>query len=107
MLFAPLVKKTPIGACFRGFVLAALSASATTSLLFGTTMLGVGTAGPKVSEMFQIFYTRENLFMSMLYIMTFSSFIGYANTYPKLINDMYPKVTATDYSWMPAFLGSL
>jgi len=107
MLFAPLVKKTPIVACFRGFVLAALSASATTSLLFGTNSVGVGTAGPKVSEMFQIFYTRENLFLSMLYIMTFSSFIGYANMYPKLIKALYPDVTVTDYSWMAAFLGSL
>lgn len=49
--------------------------------------------------------------MTWLYVMTFGSFIGYSNAFPKLIDDVF--VTATNglvtsrYIWIGAAVGAI
>ena len=38
---------------------------------------------------FAIFHEKHNWIMTWLYVMTFGSFIGYANAFPKLIDDVF------------------
>ena len=42
-----------------------------------------------LQEQFGIFKEKHNWVMTWLYIMTFGSFIGYANAFPKLIDDVF------------------
>jgi NNP family nitrate/nitrite transporter-like MFS transporter len=43
----------------------------------------------KLVEQFAIFKDKHNWTMTWLYTMTFGSFIGYANAFPKLIDDVF------------------
>ncbi|MHC4832222.1 MAG: MFS transporter [Planctomycetota bacterium] len=43
----------------------------------------------KLREQFAIFSNKHNWIMTWLYTMTFGSFIGYANAFPKLIDDVF------------------
>ncbi len=40
-------------------------------------------------EQFAIFKNKHNWIMTWLYVMTFGSFIGYANAFPKLLKDVF------------------
>ncbi len=72
----------------------------------------------KLNDQFAIFRNKHNWIMTWLYTMTFGSFIGYANAFPKLIDDVFVK-TATDgsilnnapvtanYIWIGAGVGAL
>ncbi len=42
-----------------------------------------------LDEQFEIFHNKHNWVMTWLYTMTFGSFIGYANAFPKLIDDVF------------------
>jgi NNP family nitrate/nitrite transporter-like MFS transporter len=42
-----------------------------------------------LDEQFGIFKLKHNWIMTYLYVMTFGSFIGYANAFPKLIDDVF------------------
>ncbi len=59
-----------------------------------TTLLLMRYLTPKSTkenllEQFAIFKDKHNWIMSYLYIMTFGSFIGYANAFPKLLKDVF------------------
>jgi MFS transporter, NNP family, nitrate/nitrite transporter len=88
------------------------------------TLLGMRYFTPKtiqepLQEQFAIFNDKHNWIMTYLYVMTFGSFIGYANAFPKLIDDIFGRVmvgehagTATGlssaaYIWMGAGVGAL
>jgi MFS transporter, NNP family, nitrate/nitrite transporter len=43
----------------------------------------------KLNAQFAIFRNKHNWIMTYLYVMTFGSFIGYANAFPKLIDDVF------------------
>ena len=43
----------------------------------------------KLNAQFEIFGNKHNWVMTWLYTMTFGSFIGYANAFPKLIDDVF------------------
>jgi NNP family nitrate/nitrite transporter-like MFS transporter len=43
----------------------------------------------KLESQFAIFKNKHNWIMTYLYVMTFGSFIGYANAFPKLIDDVF------------------
>jgi len=104
--FAPLVRDVPEVAIIRGFIIAAVSAGSITILLFLTTF--PTQMRECVQDMFKILRSLDTFLLSLLYIMTFSSFLGYANTFPKLIKSMFPHVASVrDYSWMAPFLGSV
>ncbi len=42
-----------------------------------------------LDSQFEIFHNKHNWVMTWLYTMTFGSFIGYANAFPKLIDDVF------------------
>ncbi len=59
-----------------------------------TTLLVMRTLTPRETKknlvgQFQIFDNKHNWIMTWLYTMTFGSFIGYANAFPKLIDDVF------------------
>lgn len=58
------------------------------------TLAGMKWLTPKpvrrnLDAQFQIFRNKHNWVMTWLYTMTFGSFIGYANAFPKLIDDVF------------------
>ena len=58
------------------------------------TLLLMKFATPKaistsLNDQFRIFGNKHNWVMTWLYTMTFGSFIGYANAFPKLIDDVF------------------
>ena len=60
----------------------------------GVTLLLMRTLTPKETKknligQFAIFDNKHNWVMTWLYTMTFGSFIGYANAFPKLIDDVF------------------
>ena len=56
----------------------------------------------KLDKQFEIFHNKHNWVMTWLYTMTFGSFIGYANAFPKLIDDVFGFVrVAADGSALP------
>ena len=59
-----------------------------------------------LKEQFSIFNDKHNWIMTYLYIMTFGSFIGYANAFPKLIKDVF-EVEPGPYAWIGAGVGAL
>jgi NNP family nitrate/nitrite transporter-like MFS transporter len=48
-----------------------------------------GDTKEKLNAQFAIFRNKHNWIMTWLYVMTFGSFIGYANAFPKLIDDIF------------------
>ncbi|KAA3614501.1 MAG: NarK/NasA family nitrate transporter [Planctomycetota bacterium] len=79
-----------------------------------------------LDNQFQIFSNKHNWIMTWLYTMTFGSFIGYANAFPKLIKDVFGyirvdengnalaealvnpnAIDAFSYAWLGAFVGAL
>lgn len=70
-------------------------------------------------EQFGIFKMKHNWIMTYLYVMTFGSFIGYANAFPKLIDDVFGVIrvgeqagqatglSSAAYIWIGAGVGAL
>jgi NNP family nitrate/nitrite transporter-like MFS transporter len=81
-----------------------------------TTMLGMRFMTPQtiqepLNKQFAIFSNKHNWVMTWLYVMTFGSFIGYANAFPKLIDDVFVtdanKLITSHYIWIGAAVGAL
>ena len=79
------------------------------------TMLGMRFMTPAaikepLSKQFAIFSNKHNWVMTWLYVMTFGSFIGYANAFPKLIDDVFVTETnglkTSGYIWIGAAVGA-
>jgi NNP family nitrate/nitrite transporter-like MFS transporter len=63
-------------------------------LAVAITLLAMRTLTPRETKdnlvgQFAIFRNKHNWIMTWLYTMTFGSFIGYANAFPKLIDDVF------------------
>ena len=80
------------------------------------TLLGMQFMTPKTIQeplhrQFAIFGNKHNWVMTWLYVMTFGSFIGYANAFPKLIDDVFVTPTngllTSKYIWIGAAVGAL
>jgi len=80
------------------------------------TMLGMKFMTPKtiqgsLNDQFAIFKNKHNWVMTWLYVMTFGSFIGYANAFPKLIDDIFVTdsngLITSHYIWIGAAVGAL
>lgn len=80
-----------------------------------TTLLGMRFMTPQaiqdpLNRQFAIFSNKHTWVMTWLYVMTFGSFIGYANAFPKLMDDVF--VTPTNglitsrYIWIGAAVGA-
>jgi MFS transporter, NNP family, nitrate/nitrite transporter len=48
-----------------------------------------GSISESLKKQFEIFDNKHNWIMTYLYTMTFGSFIGYANAFPKLLKDVF------------------
>ncbi len=59
-----------------------------------------------LQEQFGIFKLKHNWIMTYLYVMTFGSFIGYANAFPKLIDDVFGVVRVGPNAGDPTGLSS-
>ena len=75
------------------------------------TMLGMRFLTPRETRenlqgQFGIFKQKHNWVMTYLYVMTFGSFIGYANAFPKVIKDVFD-VDPGPYAWIGAGVGAL
>lgn len=79
------------------------------------TMLGMRFLTPRsiqdpLNKQFAIFSNKHNWTMTWLYVMTFGSFIGYANAFPKLLDDVFvtPQngLVTSNYVWIGAAVGA-
>jgi MFS transporter, NNP family, nitrate/nitrite transporter len=88
------------------------------------TLAGMRYLTPKetkesLDEQFGIFKLKHNWIMTYLYVMTFGSFIGYSNAFPKLIDDVFGVIrvgesagqatglSSAAFIWMGAGVGAL
>ena len=104
LVFVPM----PIPELVRIFVV--LVAAVVTTLL-GMRLMTPQTIQEPLQKQFAIFRNKHNWIMTWLYVMTFGSFIGYANAFPKLIDDVFVtetnKLVTSHYIWIGAFVGAL
>ncbi len=97
----------PVPELVRIFLVLAATVAAT---LLGMRFLTPHTIQEPLNKQFAIFKNKHNWVMTWLYVMTFGSFIGYANAFPKLIDDVF--VTPTNglvtsyYIWIGAAVGA-
>ncbi|MBT4523954.1 MAG: NarK/NasA family nitrate transporter [Phycisphaerae bacterium] len=75
------------------------------------TLLAMRFLTPKETKenlkgQFAIFKEKHNWVMTYLYVMTFGSFIGYANAFPKLIDDVFGVVAVGENAGQPTGLSS-
>jgi len=59
-----------------------------------------------LDDQFGIFKMKHNWVMTYLYVMTFGSFIGYANAFPKLIDDVFGVVRVGEHAGQATGLSS-
>ncbi|MGI8331584.1 MFS transporter [Actinomadura scrupuli] len=69
--------------------------------------LTTATSAYTAREMLTIARRSQTAVMSVLYIGTFGSFIGYAFSFGVLIKSEFPSVKGADYIWLGALVGSL
>jgi len=79
--------------------------------------LSVASVRAGLSKQFTIFREKHTWLMTLLYVMTFGSFIGYSGTFPKLIQDVFgylPDGTVNPnapspfaYAWLGPLVGSV
>ncbi len=63
-----------------------------------------------LNDQFTIFKNKHTWIMTWLYVMTFGSFIGYANAFPKLLDDIFNRdgsIITSKYIWIGAGVGAL
>ncbi|MCD0452848.1 MFS transporter [Actinocorallia sp. API 0066] len=60
-----------------------------------------------IREMAEISRRPHTIIMSVLYIGTFGSFIGYSFSFGVLIKNQFPEINAAHYIWLGALVGSV
>ncbi len=79
--------------------------------LLGMRFMTPQTIQEPLNKQFAIFRNKHNWVMTWLYVMTFGSFIGYSNAFPKLIDDVFVtetnRLVTSNYIWIGAFVGAL
>ena len=104
LVFVPL----PIPELLRIFLVLFVAVVAT---LLGMRFMTPQAIQQSLKSQFAIFQNKHNWIMTWLYVMTFGSFIGYANAFPKLMDDVF--VTPTNglvtsrFIWIGAAVGAL
>ena len=100
----------------KTFVIVVVAVAVT---LGGMRYLTPGETREGLKEQFGIFKLKHNWVMTYLYVMTFGSFIGYANAFPKLIDDVFgvyrvgelagepTGLSSAAYIWIGAGVGAL
>lgn len=82
-----------------------LLAIAAIAAMIGMDNLQVAKAS--LSDMMVIFRRKHNWIMTILYTMTFGSFIGYAFSFPQLIKITFNPELAGQYAFLGALVGSI
>ncbi len=104
LVFIPL----PVPELLRIFFVLLASVVAT---LLGMRFLTPQAIQQPLNSQFAIFRNKHNWIMTWLYVMTFGSFIGYSNAFPKLIDDVFVTPTnglvTSHYIWIGAAVGAL
>ncbi|MFC8453908.1 MFS transporter [Kitasatospora sp. NPDC057223] len=81
------------------------------ALLAWFLMNDLKVAAAPFSKQKIIFRRKHNWVMTLLYVGTFGSFIGFASALPNLINTTFtpinPDYSATKYAWVGPFIGAL
>ncbi|MBP85137.1 MAG: antiporter [Planctomycetaceae bacterium] len=115
LVFVPM----PIPELIRIFIVLIVAVIVT---LLGMKFMTPQTIQEPLNKQFAIFSNKHNWVMTWLYVMTFGSFIGYANAFPKLIDDVFVtdakqvinwfglfeiELVTAHYIWIGAFVGAL
>ena len=104
LVFVPM----PIPELVRIFVVLAATVAAT---MCGMKFMTPRTIQDPLDKQFDIFSNKHTWVMTWLYVMTFGSFIGYANAFPKLIDDVFKteanNLQSSKYVWIGAAVGAL
>ncbi len=90
----------PIPELVRIFLVLVAAVIAT---LLAMRFLTPQTIQEPLNKQFAIFSNKHNWVMTWLYVMTFGSFIGYANAFPKLIDDVFITKGDQMISWFGLF----
>ncbi|MEY9872227.1 NNP family nitrate/nitrite transporter-like MFS transporter [Streptacidiphilus sp. MAP12-33] len=77
------------------------------ALLAWFLMNDLKVAAAPFSQQKIIFRRKHNWLMTVLYVGTFGSFIGFASALPNLINNTFTNYSATTYAWIGPFLGAM
>jgi NNP family nitrate/nitrite transporter-like MFS transporter len=80
-------------------------------------LLSPGSLKEKLNKQFEILGDKHNWVMTIIYVMTFGSFIGYAASFPKLIQDVFGYLpdgsknplapSPMAWAWLGPFLGAV
>ena len=99
--------KLPVPELVQTFLVLIVAVAVT---MLGMTFLTPKTIQEPLNKQFAIFRNKHNWVMTWLYVMTFGSFIGYANAFPKLIDDVFvtPEngLITRHYIWIGAAVGA-
>jgi len=76
----------PVPVLLKTFVIVIVAVAVTMAAMKFATP---ATIKDKLDAQFAIMSNKHNWIMTYLYVMTFGSFIGYANAFPKLIDDVF------------------
>ncbi|MDX6742939.1 MFS transporter [Actinocorallia sp. A-T 12471] len=90
-----------------GWVWMPLVLVAAAGAYFFMNNLRTATSSYTVREMGRISREPHTVIMSVLYIGTFGSFIGYSFSFGVLIKNQFPEVQAANYIWLGALVGSV
>lgn len=97
----------PVPELVRIFIVLAVTVAAT---MFSMRFMTPKAIREPLNRQFAIFRNKHNWVMTWLYVMTFGSFIGYANAFPKLMDDIFvtPKngLVTAHYIWIGAAVGA-
>ncbi len=103
LVFVPM----PIPELIRIFIVLIVAVAAT---MLGMKFMTPKTIQEPLNKQFAIFSNKHNWVMTWLYVMTFGSFIGYANAFPKLMDDVFVTPTngliTSNYIWIGAAVGA-
>jgi len=102
----PAVTPMPGLVILRAFLLTTLAGGIVWTMLYGCFLFPHIKERVKLQVDTGLFTDLNTLFMTLLYIMTFGSFIGYANAFPQLITTVFNKDPQA-YAWLGATCGSL
>ncbi len=84
--------------------------AAVLATMFGMRFMTPQTIQEPLNKQFAIFRNKHNWVMTWLYVMTFGSFIGYSNAFPKLLDDVFVTPTnglkTSNYIWIGAAVGA-
>lgn len=73
--------------------------------MFGMTNLPLEK--PKLSNQLKVFKRKHMYLITLLYIMSFGSFIGYSAAFPLLIRGEFPEINAVQFVFIGPLLGAM